>query len=274
MPGGCPGGGPWHGLGPRFNGMTLWHRKVTIAGRPDRGDSAGMSESPKMPALVVAVDEAAMNATREIVAVRRWPETLRWGGCLALALGIHAAGAAVLLGWGEDPDLVANAPLIMIELAALPVAPDIKPTEIPPGPQQTQAAAGARATKAGREDRRATGRAAGRTAAGRHAAAETGGKAGRKETPAKACQRRQRAQHGRKQSRARGGADARRLLAQSRRAAELEIAIGRPARTLQALSVCKRSRATNARRGATSPSASIATAVCITRASCGARAPA
>ena len=95
-----------------------------------------MSESPKMPALVIAVDKAAMNATR--VAVHRWPETLRWGGCLAFALGIHAAGAAVLLGWGEDRDLVANAPLIMIELAALPVAPDITPTEIPPGPQQTQ----------------------------------------------------------------------------------------------------------------------------------------
>src|ERR1039457_2403571 len=110
--------------------MKVWHRKVTIAGRPDRGDSAGMSESPKMPAFVVAVDEASMNATRG--AVRRWPETLRWGGCLALALGIHAAGAAVLLGWGEDRDLVANAPLIMIELAALPVAPDITPTEIPP----------------------------------------------------------------------------------------------------------------------------------------------
>ena len=139
MPGGYPGGGPWHGLGPRFNGMTLWRRKDTIAGRPDRGDSAGMSESPKTPALVGAVDEAAMNATREIVAVRRWPETLRWGGCLALALGIHAAGAAVLLGWGEAPDSVANAPLIMIELAPLPVAPESKPTEIPPGPQQMQA---------------------------------------------------------------------------------------------------------------------------------------
>jgi protein TonB len=98
-----------------------------------------MSESPNKPALVVAVDAAAMNATREIVALRRWPETLRWGGCLALALGIHAAGAAVLLGWGENPDLVPNAPLIMIELAALPVAPDTKQTEVPPGPPQTQA---------------------------------------------------------------------------------------------------------------------------------------
>ncbi len=98
-----------------------------------------MSESPKKPALVGAVDEAAMNATREIVAVRRWPDALRWGGCLALALGIHAAGAAVLLGWGEAPDSVANAPLIMIELAALPVAAETKPTEVPPGPQQSKA---------------------------------------------------------------------------------------------------------------------------------------
>ena len=98
-----------------------------------------MSESPEIPALVGAVDESIINATRDIVALRRWPETLRWGGCLALALGIHAAGAAVLLGWGESPDLVANAPLIMIELAALPVAPDVKPTEVPPGPQQSEA---------------------------------------------------------------------------------------------------------------------------------------
>jgi periplasmic protein TonB len=66
--------------------------------------------------------------------------TLHWGACFALALGVHAAGAAALLArWSEDSDSVANAPLIMIELAALPVAPDIKSTEVPPGPQQTQA---------------------------------------------------------------------------------------------------------------------------------------
>jgi len=81
-----------------------------------------------------------MNATRETLAVHRWPEALRWGACFALALSFHAAGAAALLArWSEDSDLVANAPVIMIELAALPVAPDIKPTELPPGPQQTEA---------------------------------------------------------------------------------------------------------------------------------------
>ncbi|HSP50536.1 MAG TPA: TonB family protein [Pseudolabrys sp.] len=81
-----------------------------------------------------------MNATRETLAVRRRPEALRWGACFALALSFHAAGAAALLArWSEDTDLVANAPLIMIELAALPVAPDVKPTEVPPGPQQIEA---------------------------------------------------------------------------------------------------------------------------------------
>jgi protein TonB len=74
-----------------------------------------------------------MNAARDIVAARRWPETLRWGACFALALGFHAAGAAALLAhWSEDSDLVANAPVVMIELAPLPVALDITPTEVPP----------------------------------------------------------------------------------------------------------------------------------------------
>jgi periplasmic protein TonB len=80
-----------------------------------------------------------MNATRDIVAVRRWPEKLRWGACFALALSFHAAGAAALLArWSEDSYSVANAPVILIELAALPVAPAIEPSELPPGPQQAQ----------------------------------------------------------------------------------------------------------------------------------------
>jgi hypothetical protein len=55
---------------------------------------------------------------------RRWPEPLRWGACFALALSFHAAGAAALLArWSEDSDLVANAPVIMIDLAPVPVAP-------------------------------------------------------------------------------------------------------------------------------------------------------
>jgi len=71
---------------------------------------------------------------------RRWPETMRWGICFALALSFHAAGAAVLLArWNDGADLVASAPAIMIELAPAPVAPDVVPNDAPPGPQQAQA---------------------------------------------------------------------------------------------------------------------------------------
>lgn len=65
--------------------------------------------------------------------MRRWPQHLHWGACFALALGFHAAGAAALLArWNESSDLVANAPLIMIDLAPVAVAPTTIPNEMPP----------------------------------------------------------------------------------------------------------------------------------------------
>jgi len=65
---------------------------------------------------------------------------LLWGACFALAVCIHGAGAAALLAhWKDSSDLVASAPVITIDLAPVPVAPEIKPTELPPGPQQTNA---------------------------------------------------------------------------------------------------------------------------------------
>ncbi len=64
---------------------------------------------------------------------RAVPQSLRWGACFALALGFHGAGAAALLArWNESSDLVANAPLIMIDLAPVAVAPTTIPTELPP----------------------------------------------------------------------------------------------------------------------------------------------
>ena len=64
---------------------------------------------------------------------------LLWGACFLLALCVHGAGAAALLAhWNEAVDSVANAPVIAIELAPAPVAPEIKPTELPPGPQQAE----------------------------------------------------------------------------------------------------------------------------------------
>ena len=83
-----------------------------------------------------------MEVLRENVAWPRPPESGRWVFCVALALGVHMAAAAALLAhWNTMPDEVANAPLIMIDLEPLPVAPDVKPTEAPPGPLQRQATA-------------------------------------------------------------------------------------------------------------------------------------
>jgi len=82
-----------------------------------------------------------MEAIRDIAIAPRRRDTGRWAACIVLALGIHGAGAAALLArWNNTFDEVANAPVITIELATLPVAPDTKPTELPPGPQQPQAA--------------------------------------------------------------------------------------------------------------------------------------
>lgn len=83
-----------------------------------------------------------MEAIREIAIPLRPPETGRWAICIAVALGIHAAAAAAFIArWNADPNQVANAPLILVDLQPLPVAPAIKPTEAPPGPPQRQAAA-------------------------------------------------------------------------------------------------------------------------------------
>ena len=61
------------------------------------------------------------------------PETLRWPACFALALCFHGAGAAALVArWNDSADSVANAPLIMIDLAPVAVAPETRPSEVPP----------------------------------------------------------------------------------------------------------------------------------------------
>ena len=79
-----------------------------------------------------------MIAEREATVTRRWPDALRWGLCLLLALSLHAAGAALLLPWNDPFDEIANAPVIVIELAEVPVAPNVTPTRLPPGPPQPE----------------------------------------------------------------------------------------------------------------------------------------
>jgi protein TonB len=80
-----------------------------------------------------------MEAIRETVIVPRPRDTRWWAICITLALGVHVAAAAVAIArWNAEPEQVANAPLIMVQLETLPVAPDVKPTQAPPGPQQQQ----------------------------------------------------------------------------------------------------------------------------------------
>ncbi|MFZ0093977.1 MAG: hypothetical protein WAK97_08660, partial [Pseudolabrys sp.] len=81
-----------------------------------------------------------MKTTGDTAVRRRWPESVRWTVCFALAVSFHIAGAAALMArWSNDSDLVANAPVITIELAPMPVAPETVPNEIPPGPQRQEA---------------------------------------------------------------------------------------------------------------------------------------
>jgi protein TonB len=58
---------------------------------------------------------------------------------LLAALALHVAGAGVLLAyWRADTEDVANAPLVLVELAPLPAAPETTPSEQPPGPRQKE----------------------------------------------------------------------------------------------------------------------------------------
>lgn len=73
---------------------------------------------------------------------RRWGNAVRWGACLLLAFGIHAAGAMALLArWHPDGEAVASGPVVLVDFAPAPAAPARAPSELPPGPPQPQAQA-------------------------------------------------------------------------------------------------------------------------------------
>lgn len=79
--------------------------------------------------------------------IGRVPATLRWSVCFVAALGIHVAGAAVLLThWQADSDQVANAPVIMIDMAPIAVAPQTVETDMPPDTVERQFQAGEKPT--------------------------------------------------------------------------------------------------------------------------------
>ena len=70
---------------------------------------------------------------------QRWPSCARWGVGFVLALVGHAGAAlALLASWPADVEQIASAPAITVDLAPMPAAPAVAPTEAPPGPLKNQ----------------------------------------------------------------------------------------------------------------------------------------
>ncbi|MBV9558149.1 MAG: energy transducer TonB [Pseudolabrys sp.] len=65
-------------------------------------------------------------------------EYLRWGLCFAAVTIAHVAGAAILIARAPTDDLLANAPVITVDLAPVAATPENTPTDIPLGPQQVE----------------------------------------------------------------------------------------------------------------------------------------
>ena len=114
-------------------------------------------------------------------------------------------------------DLVANAPVITIDLAALAVAPDTTPNEMPPGPQQAEAEPEPEPDPKSRSRRNSNCRRNRRPSRchGRDAAAANRREAEREKAQADSTRAFPARRAPPRQGRACGSADARRLLAQS-----------------------------------------------------------
>ncbi len=80
-----------------------------------------------------------MQPSRDFIPARAPRDLSRWVICVGLALAAHAAGAAALIApWGKPYDEVASAPVIVVELTAVAVAPHTEPTDLAPGPEKTE----------------------------------------------------------------------------------------------------------------------------------------
>ena len=79
-----------------------------------------------------------MIARLPILLLQHWPDYARWAACFSLALLMHMAGALAMLTRWDDTDLTANPPAIIIDLAPMPMAPELAPTDLPDGPQQVE----------------------------------------------------------------------------------------------------------------------------------------
>jgi len=177
-----------------------------------------------------------MTATIQVPPAKHSSEALRWSSCFALALSFHAAGAAALFAQrGEDSDLVANAPIVMVDLAPVSVSSNVTPNELPPGPEQNEAQPEPEPERPVEKLDLPLERQAEPLVVA--PPPKTIEKPKGKQAEAKACEPFQRAERSRSKSRARRRADAGCLFAQQRCGTELEIAARRTARALQTLSV-------------------------------------
>lgn len=65
----------------------------------------------------------------------------RWGRSLCVVLGVHAlvvGGTAVWSSWSPPPAPLSPPQAVMVELAPLPSAPPVPPTDLAPGPLQQE----------------------------------------------------------------------------------------------------------------------------------------
>src|SRR5215470_14497494 len=79
-------------------------------------------------------------------------DLLRWSSAAAVVLALHALIAALLLRPLEVDDADAGAPVVMIELAPLSVAPPAQQNDVAPGPQQPEPEVQERAQQQARPD--------------------------------------------------------------------------------------------------------------------------
>ena len=62
------------------------------------------------------------------------PDLVRWSLCAAVVIAAHGLAALALAGRSDEEDLEAGAPVVMIELAPLAVAPPAPVRDLAPGP--------------------------------------------------------------------------------------------------------------------------------------------
>jgi protein TonB len=65
-------------------------------------------------------------------------EFFRWSGCAAVVLAAHGLLALAIASRTDEIDIDAGAPVVMVELAPLSVAPPAPDNDLAPGPLQTE----------------------------------------------------------------------------------------------------------------------------------------